>query len=67
MKRITFLWLVLFALTQTSYAQISHVLDQVPDSVLRENAFDELDTSSLLTTQFLWDRDYPEHCTSQTA
>lgn len=60
MKRITFLWLVLFALTQTAYAQISHVLDQVPDSVLSENAFDELDTSSLLTTQFLWDRDYPD-------
>ncbi|TNE29549.1 MAG: T9SS type A sorting domain-containing protein [Bacteroidetes bacterium] len=59
MQKKFLLWLVLFALTQTTHAQIIRVTDQVPDTLFSEDAYDQLDTSSWLTTTFLWDRIEP--------
>ena len=40
-------------------AQSYHILLEIPDSVLAENPFEQLDTSSYLTSGVLWDRAVP--------
>jgi hypothetical protein len=58
MKKIVLLSLLL-SLTFSAYAQLNHIRYQVPDSLLNDQAFAQLDTSSYLTTGVLWDRAIP--------
>lgn len=59
MQKKVLLWLVLVALTRTTLAQNSRVTNQVTDTIFYEYSFDQLDTSSWLTTSYFWDRIEP--------
>jgi hypothetical protein len=43
----------------TAHAQLEHIRYQIPDSLLNDQPFTKLDTSSYLSTGVLWDRTIP--------
>ena len=58
-KPFFYLLLIFLASTSLSLAQFDHLLYQVPDSLLGNNAFLQLENHSDLNSQALWDRARP--------
>lgn len=50
---------ILFLLTINSQAQINHIGFHVPDTIFNEHPFQQLDSSSYITSGVLWDRIKP--------